>query len=202
MVPKIPSDIYENRCRYCRHFCQDGENRDYDSRELFSYNVKLPCRVFGISGHCYQINADGVNRPYEDGECRSFEPNTSFPGICNSCKYFNHFVDGFCVREKAEDYRYAVRGNTHGNEVYERRFWTCKNWAISDFSKDCYLRDVVDGLAPPILDPRTFKIVSPHKGVEVETHWAELRSEKLAEIERQEQLRQQSKGPEQLRLDF
>lgn len=202
MVPKIPSDIYENRCRYCRHFCQGGENRDYDSRELFSYNVKLPCRIFGISGHCYQINADGINRPYEDGECRSFEPNKSFPGICNSCKYFNHFVDGFCVREKAEDYRYAVRGTTHGNEVYERRFWTCKNWAISDFSKDCYLRDVVDGLAPPILNPRTFKIVAPHKGVEVETHWAELRAEKLAEIERQEQLRQQSKGPEQLRLDF
>ena len=33
MMPKIPDDIFEKRCKYCIHYCRDGENRDFEDKE-------------------------------------------------------------------------------------------------------------------------------------------------------------------------
>ena len=211
IYPKIPDEIYENRCRYCWHFCKDGENRDFDVKEEYSYSTKLPCKIHSIAGYFHQERVqDGTPRgyykniPYTDGECRGFTPHLSYPGICQSCEYHNEFVDGYCNGEKGDDYRLAFLANAHGSEQYGSKFYTCSKWKMSSRLKDYYLEDIVYGRVPPIVVVKTFKLVSPLKLCEVAQAWAEIREKRLAEIEAERKQKEEPKkqATEQLYLDL
>lgn len=190
IYPKIPDEIYENRCRYCFHFCKDGENRDFDQKEEYSYSAKLPCRIHSIAGYSHQERVeDGTPRGsyekivYTDGECRSFVPHLSYPGICKSCTYHNCFIEGYCTTIKGDDYRRAFLVNGYGNKAYESDFYTCSKWKISERAKDYFLSDMVLERVPLIIDPKTFKLIAPHKISDAAKEWAVIRDKKMAEVE-------------------
>lgn len=190
-LPKIPDDIYENRCRYCFHFCKEGENRDFKDNEVYSYQIKHSCDILGVARYFYQVRHDNgtfwgevENIAYSDGECRSFSPMLSYPGICNSCRYHNPFVKGYCTIEKGKDYRIAFIANDHGSESYGSGYYTCSNWKMSENAKYYYLKDIVAEKVPPIIDTKTFKLIAdPCKLTEAVKEWAEIRDKQLAEIE-------------------
>lgn len=168
MLPKIPDMIYENRCRYCIHFQKDGENRDYKATEVFSCFIKPSCKILGVASYCYQIPLIDGNRlagytsvVYPDGECRSFTPHLTYPGICRSCQHHNFFAkeEGYCNGIKASDYKKVFIGNNHGSEAYESDFYTCSNWKIKESWKDLLLRDIAAGKVPNVIDSKTFKLI-------------------------------------------
>ena len=172
IYPKIPERTYENRCKYCVHFQKEGVNRDYEASEVFSYNVTTSCKILSVSEYSYQTQLFDGNRLaghtevlYPDGECRTFAPNLSYPGICQSCEYHNCFVDGFCTAKKAKDYRRAFITNDHGSEQYGSNFYTCSNWRMKSCWKDLLLQDLSAGKVPAIIDPNTFELLKPKEQV-------------------------------------
>lgn len=176
IYPKIPEGTYENRCKYCIHFQKEGVNRDYDASEIFSYSVTTPCRILGVSGYSYQTPLfDGYRLAghtevlYPDGECRTFTPHLTYPGICRSCRHHNCFAKeiGYCFDKKASDYKKVFIANNHGSEAYESDFYTCSNWEMKEEWKDLLLRDLSDGKVPAIIDPNTFKLLKPKKQVKM-----------------------------------
>ena len=187
-TPKIPDEIYENRCKYCRHFCQDGENRVFQDNEVYSYSVKKSCGIISIAGYSYQV-WDGECRVvdevvYDDGECRTFAPWYAYPGICASCAYHNSFVEGCCTNNnRGSDFRPVFIGQQYGEKnPYE--YHTCSKWKMNERLKEHYLRAIVLGRVPPILD-ENFRLVSPQKASEAALRWAQFREEELAKTEKE-----------------
>lgn len=186
-TPKIPDDIYESRCKYCTYFCPEGENRVFQDNEVYSYSIKHSCKILSIAGYSYQVwNDEGKvidEIAYDDGECRSFLPWYSYPGICASCAYHNHFVEGCCTNSKrGSDYHPAFIARQYGEKA-EYLFYTCSKWKMNDRMKDYYLHAIVLGRVPPILD-ENFELVSPQKASEAALKWAQFREEELAKIEK------------------
>ena len=97
---KIPDDVFENRCRWCRFYEPGRENIDVPEGRTFSNwsSQNAPCRIFGICG-CNKI----------PGECTSFQPRAMF-GICQYCQYSNHFRkdSGFCTHPEGPENKRMV----------------------------------------------------------------------------------------------
>ena len=206
-LPKIPDKIYENRCKYCVHFCRDGENREYEPKDIFSYSIKHSCRILAIAKYCYQkriengtLFGDYEYIVYDDGECRSFTPHLSYPGICQSCEYHNCFTDGYCYIEKGSDYRIAFMANTHGDESYASNFYTCSKWKMKSHVKKYFLDDIVLGKVPPIIDIETFKLVEPQRLSETAKVWLDMQKKKLAEMEEEKKVKEEPPKERQLSL--
>lgn len=187
MYPKIPDEIYENRCKYCVHFVRDGENRDFEAREAYLHSTNPSCRIFTIAGYKYQIPLMESNRfaghenvPFFDGECRTFAPRLAYPGICQSCAYHNCFVKGCPTEKRGDDYRRAFIANDHGSEEYASNFYTCSNWKIKDTFKDLLLEDIANGRAPNVIDLETFKLIKIKKVKPLKSKKKEPKAEQLA----------------------
>ena len=213
MLPKIPDDIYNNRCRYCLHFCKEAENRDFESKECYSYNLKKPCQIQEIASYKYQVrHDDGTFRgsyEYTDGECRSFAPLLSYPGICKSCSYHNSFTSGFCMKaDKKKNYHLAVVGNTYGSELYASGYFTCDNWVISENAKRYIAQDLPRERVPLIFDPKTYKLLTPLEISEKAAEWAKIQGDLVEKYKateedaRREKLNLAPGEPEQLSMDI
>ena len=216
MLPKIPDEIYNNRCRYCTHFCKEAENRDFKSEECYRYDVKKPCQIQEIASYKYQVrHDDGTFRGsyeyivYKDGECRSFAPLLSYPGICRSCAHYNSFFRDFCNKaDKKKNYRQAVIGNTYGGEAYESGYFTCDNWVISERAKGYIAQDLPRERVPLIFDPKTYKLLTPLEISEKNAEWAKIQVDLVAkrktaeEEERRKKLNLAPGEPEQLSMDI
>lgn len=194
-MPKIPENIFKNRCKYCLHYDPDGENRDFEPKEVFSYSIKRSCQILSVARYFYQvIHENGTyfgeieNIAYSDGECRSFTPYLSYPGICMSCKYHNVFVDGYCTvnNGKGDDYHLAFLANGYESEKYKSNYYTCSKWQMSENAKRYYLEDIIKCKVPSIIDPQTFKLIDNScKMSYAAKAWAEIRDKELSKKEKE-----------------
>lgn len=186
-LPKIPDAIYENRCRYCRFFLKDGENREIKTNEVWQHNFPGSCKIQGIARYNYQIrnNGDYEKIPYEDGECRSFTPNYGYP-MCEYCEYFNHFhKDAYCFKEIPFDKRRVVAlGNTYGRDVYKAGFMICDKWKLSHTWRNGVLKSIADGNLPKLMDPETFMLLKPKGKNEAAEKWRKIESERREDLKR------------------
>lgn len=129
--PSIPDSIYNNRCRYCMHFTGlPNTTGELSTGQLFSCKPSTPCNIISIAKYCEQkiINYHPVSCTYavHDNECFSFTPNYGYPGICDSCRYSNHFFDksDYCSLPKEEitDRRPLLIGCTYSQRKTD--YWT------------------------------------------------------------------------------
>lgn len=185
--PRIPDDIYNNRCRYCLHFCAEGENRDFEPREVLSPRIRSSCNILGVSSYGVQrkneTNGEYYYKVYEDGECRSFAPRWTHPGICHSCRHHNTFREdtNYCMLpiEAQKNRRIAVILNDYGSDAHRSSGDVCDKWEYRSHIKDRAVDEAAKGLIPAIFDPKTFKLLNCQTMSQAAIEWA-----KIAEIER------------------
>lgn len=142
--PSIPDNIYNNRCRYCMHFTGlPNTTGELSTGQLFSCKPSTPCNIISIAKYCEQkiINYHPVSCTYEvhDNECFSFTPNYGYPGICDSCRYSNHFFDksDYCrlPKEEITDRHPLLIGCTYSQrktDYWTYAYHTCSKWQLSD----------------------------------------------------------------------
>ena len=181
-LPKIPDDIFENRCRCCRHFIVGKENREIKDGEVWrSSGNPSPCQIQAIAGYKFQVKLpDGryVYKPYEDGECRSFAPVFGYP-ICRDCECFNPFMEEreYCTKSvPLEKRNVAALGNTYGHERYSRTFYICDKWKLNPTWKDRAITFVAEGRLPKAFDPDTLKLLKPVEGIAFQK-WQQIENE-------------------------
>lgn len=196
MLPKIPDDIFENRCKYCVHFIPGKENREIKQNETYR-NIDNPCvcKVQSIAGYKYQEhNKDWTEFwyvPYSDGECRSFAPGFGYP-ICNFCEYVNQFRDAseYCTKEPINR-KTAVIGRNYGTDYWKFAYMVCDKWKMGEIYRHKAIEKVAEGKLPQCFDPSTFKLLSPTKINTVAERWNVLISKHKKEIQKAEQERKE-----------
>lgn len=191
VLPKIPDDIYENRCKYCRHHIIGKENREIKPHEVYlCSNNPCVCNIQSIARYNYQVHDERYERyecvPYADGECRSFTPNMGFP-ICENCEYGNPFSKDteYCLG-KPKNRKVAVVGMSYGAEYWKYAYMVCDNWKMSIVDRRGALERVAQGKLPPCFDPKTFKLLKPTETNKAAEQWEkiiEVEKERLAQIE-------------------
>lgn len=186
-LPKIPDEIFENRCRYCRHFIDGKTNREIEDVEVWRCSDNpCPCHIQGIARYCYQVKLpDGryEKLPYSDGECRSFAPVFGYP-ICRDCEYFNCFMEEreYCINSiPLEKRKMAALGNTYGRKNFSRIFYVCAKWKLKDIWKESAIKLVAEGKLPKSFDPDTLKLLGPVNGIAFEK-WLRIETERRKEL--------------------
>ncbi len=204
-LPKIPDDIYEKRCKYCKFFTVGQENRELRSNEVFSNKPKV-CRIQGIARYCYQTREkDGtcIEHPYEDGECRSFNPNYGYP-VCYHCKYYNHFrEDGNCCSKNVPMSKRRSPAIVGPSKYNEFDYLVCDNWTCSTTFQSSAIRLAAEGRLPRVFDSKTFKLLSPIEESRAAAEWLEIEKKHFAETEKkakEEQLAKRTDENGQLSL--
>lgn len=186
-LPRIPDEIYENRCKYCWHFVKNKENREIKEYEIFLHGDRkpCPCKIQLIAQYRYQICDNGEYKyiPYEDGECRSFSPNYGYP-MCYSCEHFDRFSKEHSRKKDVplSKRKRVALGNTYGNESRERGFLICSNWECAKHSRDYALKNAAEGRIPRMFDSKTFKLLSPIEESRAAEEWLEIEKKHIAEI--------------------
>jgi hypothetical protein len=202
-LPKIPDEIYENRCRYCGHFLKDGENREIKSHEIWLPESRFPgpCKIQAIAKYKYQIRNNGLYEylTYEDGECRSFTPKFGYP-MCEYCEHHNHFhEDTYCLKETPFDQRRVVAlGNTYGREVYKVGFMICDCWKLRSTVRDTALKYIADGKLPKLMNPETFMLLKPVEENEAAEKWLKIEADRKEELKRKTEEEKARKEKEEL----
>ena len=204
MLPKIPDDIYENRCKYCMHHIQGKENREIKNNEVYrSLDNPCVCKIQSIARYKYQEHDKEWQEfwyvPYEDGECRSFTPNFGYP-ICNYCEYCNQFMPDseYCTKE-TKNRKVATIGNNYGAEYWKFAYMICDYWKMKSLWRSDALEKVAKGKLPQCFDPVTYKLLKPAQENKAAQHWQEIIEEyrkqaEKAERERIEKERTDKKG--------
>lgn len=187
-LPKIPDDIYNNRCRYCRHFQKEYENKEVKRPFSNRAEDQGSCRIQGVSRYYYQEHNENwtefTYKVYEDGECRSFAPNFGYP-VCESCEHFNHFkTDNYCYG-KPKNRRVAVIGNNYGAEVWNYAYMICDNWKMRMSNRRFVLESVALGRLPAMFDPETFELLKPTEENKAAEEWRKIQEEINKRIEKE-----------------
>lgn len=195
-LPKIPDDIYNNRCRYCHHFQKEYENKEVKHPFSARAEDQGSCKIQSIAGYCYQEHNDSwtefTDKVYEDGECRSFTPNFGYP-ICESCEHFNHFkTDNYCYG-KPKNRRIAVIGNNYGKEAWDYAHMICDNWVMRQSMRGYALEYVALGKLPAAFDPKTYKLLKPTEENRVAEEWRKIQEETQKRIEKENYDKEQAK---------
>lgn len=191
MLPKIPDDIYENRCRYCIHFIAGKENREIKPNEV-NRNIDNPCvcKVQSIAGYKYQEHNGDYSEfwyvPYDDGECRTFAPNFGYP-ICRYCEYFAPFNKEleYC-KIKPTNRKTALIGRMYDGEFWKYGYMICDKWKMGELGRHKAIEKVAEGRLPQCFDPTTFKLLLPAKENMVAEKWKEIIDNQKSEILRAE----------------
>ncbi|MEE0839055.1 MAG: hypothetical protein U0L72_00700 [Acutalibacteraceae bacterium] len=195
-LPKIPDDIYENRCRYCMHHIPEKENREIKSKEVYR-NLDNPCvcKIQSIAQYKYQEHdkewRDFWYVPYEDGECRSFTPNYGYP-ICHNCEYSNQFRrdSEYCTKEP-KNRKVAVIGNNYGTEYWKFAYMICDKWKMDSLGRHKALERVAEGKLPQCFDPETYKLLNPTQENKAAERWSRIIKEHKEQAEKAEQERKE-----------
>ncbi len=189
MLPKIPDDIYNNRCKYCRHFIEGKENREIKNNEIWRYNDNpCVCNIQCIAQYKHQEHDDNWREfwyvPYDDGECRSFTPSVGYP-ICNYCEYYNSFMNEqkYCTITP-KNRRIAVIGNQYGGEHWEYAYMICDKWKMDSIWQRNALEYVARGRLPAIFNPNTFKLLKPQEENTAAEKWAIIVKEQKEKIQK------------------
>lgn len=159
---KIPQEIWETDCRYCRH-------RVMEENVIPPSKYKKPCQIMMIAH-------------IENGHCCSCRPTEGF-GICATCEYFNGFHDN--VEDKNAIYCTLIDGpvnrrNTmphikagYSREVtsFDYSYFTCDRYTVNRgpyMGKERLLDLALKGRIPKNFDPETFKPLEYMEGVPIE----------------------------------
>ena len=191
MLPAIPIDIFENRCKYCMHFIEGIENREIKQNEVYR-NIDNPCvcKIQSIAGYKYQEhNKDWTEFwyvPYADGECRTFAPNFGYP-ICKYCEYFAPFnkESEYC-RTEPKNRKTAVIGRCYDAEFWKYAFMVCDKWKMHEIGKKHALERVAKGKLPQCFSPVTFKLLKSTQENKVAEKWKEIIEKQKTEMLRAE----------------
>lgn len=193
MLPKIPDDIYNNRCQYCIHFIEDKENREIQRHEIWRCSDNpCPCKIQSIAQYKHQEHDEDWREfwyvPYDDGECRSFTPLYGYP-ICYYCEYHNSFMkeQEYCTITP-KNRRIAVIGNQYGGEHWQYAYMICDKWKLDSSWRKRALEKVARGRLPAIFDPNTFKLLKPAKENKVAEKWAVIVKEQKEKLQKEAEL--------------
>ncbi len=172
--PSIPDSIYNNRCRYCKHFTGVPNTvGELSTGQLFSSRPVTPCNIISIAEYCKQkilSYPPSFSCTYEvhTDECFSFTPNCGYPGICWSCRYFNIWDEkgNYCELAAAEiaDRHPMLIGAVFYNNRKEPNSWTyayhtCSKWQLSDWWYNTAIKSTAEGKLPKTWDPSTRKLI-------------------------------------------
>ena len=191
---KIPDDVFETRCRYCRHR-QTEENREIPDKYVFfaPKHKEMPCGIMGISQH---------NKV--KGECLSFLPNYIF-GICSTCQHNNMFMKNYCRLEKQPNKRQLFVASSVGDaitpEYYSKhRVSTCDNYEVEAWMIPFMKKEAAEGRIPRNFNPETMQAIgADNESVSAEA-WAEIERMQQETKKLVEKTNQYVSEPEQLSL--
>lgn len=128
-VYMIPQDVWENRCSKCVHKnAMKNIPVPVGAVHKHQYAEIIPCRIMSLC------------RPNEmPGECMSFAPKIGTYGICDSCRFNNHFSDGFCSKEDHAPQRRVYWGGDYGGDEKNRDYWGRHRFSVcDDYEPDNY----------------------------------------------------------------
>ncbi len=193
---KIPDDIFENRCRYCKFGIPEHNNQVVPENILFSYQSEgiKSCQIFAIAQY-----------GKIPGECLDFSPRAYF-GICQTCAYSSSFCDGFCRRDEQPNKRqlflgYGGCGNAPNPDYWQNHcLSTCDNYKVSAMHEKWIIEAVTKGRSPANFDPITMKAIEPARENAVVAEWAELQAA-AAEKDRKAAAERMAKRNELLGVD-
>lgn len=192
--PSIPDSIYNNRCRYCRHFTGlPNTVGELSTGQLFSIRPVTPCNIISIAEYrdqkilSYPPSFSCTYEVHTD-ECFSFTPNYGYPGICWSCRYFDIWdaKGNYCELAAAE---IADRHPMLIGSVYNRRktdswtyaYHTCSKWQLSDWWYNSAVKSTAEGKLPKTWDPNTRKLIcSADPDPKVLDAWEQIQKENEA----------------------
>lgn len=176
--PSIPDSIYNNRCRYCIHFTGlPNTVGELSTGQLYGNIPVTPCRIISIADYCKQkiLSYKPFSCTYEvnTDECFSFTPNYGYPGICQSCRYFNIWrkKENYCELPKNEnaDRHPMLMGNAYGCKnpsYFDYAYHTCSKWQLSHLWYDTAVKLTAEGKLPKTWDPNTRKLIDERKCVQ------------------------------------
>ena len=191
---KIPDDVFETRCRYCRHR-QTEENKTIPDNHIFEarHHKEKPCRIMGIN-QCKTVK----------GECLSFLPNYIF-GICLTCRHNNIFAENYCTLDKQPNkqqlYIASSVGDASTPEYYSKHtVSTCDNYQVEEWMIPFMKKEAAEGRIPRNFNPETMQaIVADNESVSAEA-WAEIERMQQETKRIVEKAKQYISEPEQLSL--
>ena len=191
---KIHDDVFETRCRYCRHR-QTEENKEIPDNNLFEarYHKEKPCRIMGIS-QCNKVK----------GECLSFLPNYIF-GICLTCSHNNMFMENYCILDEQPNKRQLYIASSVGDATTpgyysKHRVSTCDNYVVKSWMVPFMKKEAAEGRIPHNFDPVTMQAIGvDNESVSAEA-WAEIERMQQETKKLAEKAKQYVSEPEQLSL--
>lgn len=193
MLPKIPDDIYNNRCKYCRHFIEGKENREIKDNEVNrNNNNPCVCKIQSIAQYKYQEHDKEWRNfwyiPYDDGECRSFTPNFGYP-VCYNCEYENSFMEesAYCTITP-KNRKVAVIGNNYGADYWNFAYMICDKWKMALCWRNNALENVARGKLPAAFDPNTFKLLKPAEENAAAEKWTVIVKEQKEKLQKEAEL--------------
>lgn len=194
-VIRIPDDVWENRCQWCKHR-RTEENRDVmrwetgTSRQDIERTV--PCRIMSIA----RFNLI-------PGECKCFAPHEIY-GICMTCERNNIFnrEHGFCYADERPNYRQIYIGEGYQDKEYygKHSLSTCDNYRPGTYYMETMRRLAAEGRIPKNFDPETMKPIQESGRNEAAVKWARVQEE----YDREEALKraEEAKALEQLKAEY
>lgn len=176
--PSIPDSIYNTRCRYCIHFTGlPNTVGELSTGQLYSNRIETPCNIISIADYCEQkiLSYKPFSCTYEvnSDECFSFTPNYGYPGICQSCRYFNIWneKESYCALPKKEnaDRHQMFNGYSSKNKkpnYFDYAYHTCSKWQLSYLWYDTAIKLTAEGKLPKTWDPNTRKLIDERERVQ------------------------------------
>lgn len=190
---KIPDDVFETRCRYCRHR-QTEENKDIPDKYLFfaPKHKELPCEIMGISQH---------NKV--KGECLSFLPNYIF-GICLTCRHKNTFSENYCFLDEQPNKRQIYVSSSVGDAFTPgfsiNRVSTCDNYVVNTDLIPFMIIEATEGRIPRNFDPETMRAIESDEHTVSSEAWDEIERMQQETKRIAEKAKDYISEPEQLSL--
>ena len=191
---KIPDDVFETRCLYCRHR-QTEENKEIPDNNLFEarYHKEKPCRIMGIS-QCNKVK----------GECLSFLPNYIF-GVCLTCSHNNMFMENYCILDEQPNKRQLYIASSVGDattpEYHSKHIGsTCDNYEVEPWMIPFMKAEAAEGRIPHNFDPETMLAIEANENTVSTEAWAEIERMQQETKRIVEKAKQYISEPEQLSL--
>ena len=191
---KIPDDVFETRCRYCRHR-QTEENREIPDKYVFfaPKHKEMPCGIMGISQH---------NKV--KGECLSFLPNYIF-GICSTCQHDNMFRENYCILDEQPNKRQLYIASSVGDATTpgyysKHRVSTCDNYEVEAWMIPFMKKEAAEGRIPRNFNPETMQAIGADEETVSAEAWTEIERMQQETKKLVEKTNQYVSEPEQLSL--